>query len=134
MPKQKPTFEIYTYGIYSKWDLSSKDIPRIIKITDQIPAEIDIEFGYILKVKRGKGIKLEFKIEHPPFKDDKGNVRPAFTGEHYVNSNDWEFFLGDTVWEPVQDKTGKWKLITYFNGKVVANKTLYVILPEGFKP
>ncbi|MFB6317041.1 DUF3859 domain-containing protein [Saccharicrinis sp. FJH54] len=126
MPKQKPSFEIYTYGIYSKWDRDSKDIPKIIKITDRIPAEIDIEFGYLLKIKRGKGIRLEFKIEHPPFKDDKGKTRPPFTGEHYVNGNDWEFFLGDTIWEPVSDKIGKWTLSTYYEGKVVAKKTLFI--------
>lgn len=127
MPKQRPIFELYTYGIYSRWDRSSKDIPKILKITDQIPAEVDVEFGYVLKIKQGKGIKLDFEIDHPSFKDEDGRVRPPFTGEHYVNSNDWKFFLGDTIWEPVEDKTGNWTLTTWYNGKVVAQKTLHIV-------
>ena len=126
MPKQNPTFEIYSYGIYSKWDRNSKDIPKVLKITDRIPAEVDIEFGYLLKIKRGKGIRLEFEIDHPPFKDESGNIMPPFRGEHFVNSNNWEFFLGDTIWEPVHDKTGKWILTTFYNGRTVAQKTLHI--------
>jgi len=126
MPKQKPIFEIYSYGIYSRWDRNSKDIPKILKITNKIPAEIDVEFGYLLKIKRGKGIKLEFEIDHPPFKDESGKTAASFRGEHYVNGNDWEFFLGDTIWEPVNDKTGQWTLTTTWEGKTVAQKTLYI--------
>ena len=126
MPKRKPEFEIYTYGIYSKWDRESKDIPKILEITDTIPAQLDIEFGYVLKIRRGKGIKLDFIIDHPPFKDESGNISPPFVGEHYVNSNDWQFFLGDTIWEPIDDKKGKWTLITKYKGQIVAEKSLII--------
>mgnify|MGYP001110013901 CR=1 FL=1 len=129
MAKRKPEFELYSYGIYSQWERESKEIPKLMEITTIIPAQIDIEFGYVLKIKRGKGIKLHFTIEHPPFEDENGKLMPPFTGEHFVNSNDWQFFLGDTIWEPMHNKLGEWRLITEYNGQVVASKTLNIIEP-----
>ncbi len=127
MAKRKPSFELYSYGIYSKWERDSKEIPRLLEITDVIKAEPDLEFGYLLKVKGGKGCKLTFRINHPEIHDKNGKPMLPFEGEHYVNSNDWEFFLGDTIWEPVEDKLGSWELITYFEGKVVAHKVLRMV-------
>lgn len=127
MAKRKPTFEIYSYGIYSQWERDSKEIPTLIEITDTITAELDLEFGYLIKVKGGKGCKLTFTINHPHIHDKEGNPMKPFEGEHYVNTNDWEFFLGDTIWEPVEDKKGAWELITCFEGKVVAHKILRMI-------
>jgi len=111
-----------SYGVYSKWDRSSKKIPKIRKFTTVINAEIDIEFGYVLLIKKGKGETLTFKIEHPPFTDESGKIRPPFTGEQFIRTNDFEFYLGDCVWEPLEDKLGIWELTTYHNGEVVAHK------------
>jgi len=128
MAKRKITWELYSYGIYSRWERSSKELPRLMDITDRIPVQPDIEFGYILKIIGAKGKKLEFCIEHPPFQDANGNPAPPFKGEYFINSNNYEFFLGDTVWEPYEDKAGTWLLSTWMDGKLLAEKklTLYV--------
>ncbi|MGL5620304.1 MAG: DUF3859 domain-containing protein, partial [Tannerellaceae bacterium] len=44
--------------------------------------------------------------------------------------NDWQFFLGDTVWAPIEDKVGTWTLITYLDGKEIARKSFEVYLPN----
>ena len=123
MGKRKPTFKMYSYGEYSKWDRDSKEIPKILDFTTEINAKIGTEFGYVLHVKQAKGETLTFKIDHPPFTDDEGKIRPPFTGQQFIRTNDFEFYLGDCIWEPLGDKLGKWELSTYHNGKVVANKT-----------
>ena len=127
MGKRKVDIELYSFGEYSKWDRNSKELPNLVDVTETIKAEIGTEFGYVLKIKRGKGKKLEFRIIHPPFKDDHGNLMPDFTGEYYINSNDYSFFLGDCIWEPLDDKLGEWRLITYLDGKLIADKTLKLI-------
>ena len=118
---------MWSYGEYSKWDRNSKEVPKILDITTEIKAETGTEFGYVLHIKNGKGEKLTFKIDHPPFNDDEGNLRPPFTGEQFIRTNDFQFYLGDCIWEPMEDKFGKWELTTYYKGKVVANKTFNLI-------
>jgi hypothetical protein len=112
---------MYSYGEYSKWDRDSKEIPKILDFATKIKAEIGTEFGYVLHIKNGKGEKLTFKIDHPPFNDNQGKLRPPFTGEQFIKTNDFEFYLGDCIWEPLKDKLGEWELTTYLNNKVVAN-------------
>ena len=41
--------------------------------------------------------------------------------------NDFRFFLGDTIWEPLEDKKGEWRLITWLDGVKVADKTLVMV-------
>lgn len=123
MAKKKITWELYSYGIYSRWERTSKALPRLLDITDRIPVQPDIEFGYILKITGAKGKKLDFCIDHPPFNDDKGQLAPPFEGEYYINSNNYDFFLGDTVWEPYEDKEGTWTLSTWMDGKLLAEKS-----------
>jgi hypothetical protein len=60
--------------------------------------------------------KITFCIEPPPF-----------AGEFYVKINDFRFFLGDTVWAPVEDKRGAWRLITWLVGDKVADETLNLV-------
>lgn len=126
MANKQIKIEIYTYGEYSKWEKGSKDLPVILNITDRIEAETGTEFGYILRITKGKGQKLSYRIEHPPFCDEHGKPMPDFTGEFYVNSNQYNFYLGDCIWEPADDKFGKWRFITYLGNRIVADKTLYV--------
>lgn len=114
---------MYSYGEYSKWDRESREIPKILNFSTEIKAGIGTEFGYVLHVKQGKSEKITFKIDHPPFKDEDGNVRPPFTGEHYIRTNDYEFYLGDCIWEPLHDKLGRWDITTYYQGKVIAYKS-----------
>ena len=121
MGKRKPIIKMYSYGEYSNWDRDSKEIPKILDFTTNIIGEIGTEFGYFLHIKNGKGEKLTFKIDHPPFNDDEGNLRPPFIGEQFIKTNDFQFYLGDCIWEPLDNKLGKWELTTYYNNKVVAN-------------
>lgn len=130
MAKLKPEFSIVSYGIYTTWDSSSKELPRIKEFTTDIPAEVDIEFGYILNVKKGKGIKLNFIIYHPDVHDKKGNPLEPFTDDIYVSNNDWSFFLGDTIWNPVEDKVGPWRIIIEYQSTIVAEKTFDISTDE----
>jgi len=127
LSKKKFDITLYTYGEYSTWDRESKALPKILNITDTIEADIGTEFGYVLKIKKAKGCKIDFRIIHPPFNDENGEPMDDFTGEVYINSNDYEFFLGDCIWEPLDDKLGSWRLITELEGKVIADKTLYLV-------
>ncbi|WP_346855671.1 DUF3859 domain-containing protein [uncultured Draconibacterium sp.] len=122
MAKKRPTFKMYSYGEYSKWDRESRDIPKILDFNTEIDAKIGTEFGYVLHIKNGKGETIDFKIDHPPFTDDEGKIRPPFTGEQFIRTNDFEFYLGDCIWDPLEDKLGKWELTTFYQGKVVAHK------------
>ncbi|WP_075589738.1 DUF3859 domain-containing protein [Labilibacter marinus] len=126
MAKKKIDSELYSYGIYSRWERGSKDLPKLQKITTEIPCELDVEFGYVVRIKGAKGKRIQFEIYHPAFPDEDGNPAPPFTGEYFVNSNNYEFFLGDTIWEPIHNKKGEWKLTTWLDGKILFQKSLYV--------
>lgn len=129
MKHRKPEIKIYSYGEYSKWDRDSRDIPKILNIATTIKAKIGTEFGYVLQIKKGKGEKITFQIDHPPFKNEAGEIIPPFTGEEFIRTNDYEFFLGDCIWKPLEDKLGKWELTTFYKGKVVAYKILNLVKP-----
>lgn len=123
---KKTIVVLKSFGIYSKWDSDSKEIPQLIKYTDSIPAELEIEFGYILHIQKAKGELIEFIIDHPPFKNNNDKIAPPFEGQQYVQSNDYYFFLGDTLWAPLEDKVGKWRLRSYINKELIADKTLTI--------
>jgi len=127
MSKRKISITVYSYGEYEKWDRQSRAIPKILNITTEIEAEIGTEFGYVLHIKQGKGETLTFKIDHPPFKDETGMIPPPFTGQQFIRTNDFEFYLGDCVWEPLENKLGKWELTTWHNNKIVAQKTFKLV-------
>ena len=114
-------FEIVSYGIYSEWDNHYKELPKIEKFTNDIPVRLGIEFGYIVNIQKAKGLKIKYCIKHPDFFDSKGEIAPDFTGEVMINSNNWFFFLGDTVWEPIEDKVGEWQVICNLNGENIAD-------------
>lgn len=130
MAKKKYSVELYSYGIYETWDRNSKELPKLKEITTEIPVEPNIEFGYVLKIKKAKGKKITFIMHHPPFLDESGEIAPPFEGEHYINSNDWSFFLGDTVWLPYESKVGEWELITKLEGKIIASKKFNLYLEK----
>ena len=127
MAKQKPDVKIESRGLYTPLDKDSKELPKLIRFTDEIPCDPGVEFGYILHIRKGRGLKLTFQIDHPPFSDSSGEIAPPFTGEEYVRSNDWKFFLGDTTWEPVADKAGDWRIRTWLDSDLVADRTLTLV-------
>jgi hypothetical protein len=130
MAKQKPIIKMQTYGIHSHWDAKSKALPKIKQFTTDIPAEIDIEFGFIINIKKARGSKIRYCIDHPGLVDEHGNLRAAFTGEVHVTNNDWDFYLGDTIWAPISGKCGPWKMSIELGNNVIAEKTFNVVDPQ----
>ncbi len=57
MAKRSSIIEMTSYGIYSTWDSKSKQLPKIQEFTVRVPAEVDIEFGFIINIKKAKGQK-----------------------------------------------------------------------------
>jgi hypothetical protein len=127
MAKRKTVFKMVSYGEYEKWDRDSPDIPHILNFTTRINAEPGTEFGYVLHIKQAKNETITFRIDHPPFTDEKGEIVPPFEGEQFIHVNHFQFYLGDCVWEPVEDKLGTWELTTFFKGKVVAHKAFELV-------
>lgn len=130
MAKRKPQFKIESYGTYKEWNRDSSAIPKLVKVTKKVIFHPDVEFGLVLDIKGGKGQQLDFRIIHPPFNDAEGNPMPDFIGEHYINANTWQFFLGDTVWEPYTDKLGLWRFIINAKEKTIVDITLDIIKKE----
>ena len=128
MPKRKPEIRIRSYGIYDHWDSNSKELPRIAEFTTRVRAEIDIEFGMVVNIKGAKNQPLFYCIDHPGIRDAEGNRRAPFDGEVYVRTNDWDFYLGDTVWDPIEDKIGPWRMTLELAGKLIADKTFEVFV------
>ena len=128
MAKLKPSVTLQSYGIYSTWDSSSKALPQIEQFTTDVIAEIDVEFGLIVNIKKAKGEKLHFCIYHPDIPNEEGDVLPPFEGVEYVKDNDWHFYLGDTLWEPIGNKLGPWRMTLTLNSKIIADKTFNVAL------
>ena len=124
----KPRLEVImqSYGLYSPHK-PGKEVPSIQKFTTEIPVALGVEFGYVLRVKKGHGKIIRFQIDHPPFKDESGKKVTSFTGEQHVRGNDFKFFLGDTFWEPLDDKRGNWTLSAWIGNKLVAEKTLSMV-------
>lgn len=127
MAKKRPQVDIYSYGLYDGWERESKELPGLVAMTTEIEAKLDVEFGYILRIRNARNSKITFRIEHPPFKNSSGEIAPPFDGELYVKTNDYRFFLGDTVWSPVEDKRGEWRLMTWLDGQKIADKTLTLV-------
>ncbi len=130
MAKKKAQVEIYSYGEYTNWDRESKNLPKIVNISTLVEVELGTEFGYVLRIKQAKGMRIDFRIIHPPCNDEHGNPIGDLTGSLYVSSNSYEFFLGDCVWAPLHDKLGNWRLITHLDGELVADKTLTLLAKD----
>ena len=131
MGKRKPEIRLRTYGIYTPWDHDSKELPRFQELTTRIPAIVDIEFGFVINIKGAKNQELDFCIDHPGIRDDSGKRRRPFDGTVYVKTNDWDFYLGDTIWEPIADKLGPWRMTLELAGEVIADKTFEVVAKES---
>jgi hypothetical protein len=125
--KPLPSVEIISYGEYSAWDRESKNLPQLVQLTNTVEASIGVEFGMVVEIKQGKGRVLEFVIHHPPFTDGSGDIAPPFEGTYQVKSNPFRFFLGDTIWAPVEDKKGDWTMEVAFDGHLLASKTIRLV-------
>lgn len=123
MAKRKVEVRILSHGLYRQWDSEAKDLPQIVEFTTEFPAVVGIEFGFVANVKGAKNQRLSYCIDHPGILDDQGQRRSPFEGTVYVKTQDWNFYLGDTIWEPLHDKLGSWRMWIALDGKVVAEKT-----------
>jgi hypothetical protein len=126
MPKKKTVIKMQTYGIYSQWDAKSKQLPKVKEFTTDIPAEIDIEFGFVINVKNARGKKAFYCIDHPNIHSKSGEPCKPFTGEVHITNNDWRFYLGDTIWAPINDKCGSWHMTIELDNVLIADKTFIV--------
>ncbi|MCH1921351.1 DUF3859 domain-containing protein [Shewanella sp. A3A] len=126
MSKLKPDVTVLQSGIFSKWDEDSKELPKFLQATVHIPAELDIEFGFVARIRKAKNQLMRYCIYHPDITDDEGEVMAPFDGEVYVESNDWKFFLGDTIWAPLANKVGRWRMTLEIRGQVVAEQSFKV--------
>ena len=124
--KPLPKTEIISYGRYTKWDRESRELPELVDLTTEVKAEIGVEFGIIVEIFQAKGRFLDFIIDHPPFKDDSGQISPPFEGFYQIKNNPYAFFLGDTIWEPIDDKRGPWTMTVLMDGKELASKTIFL--------
>ncbi|WP_394151416.1 DUF3859 domain-containing protein [Vibrio maritimus] len=131
MAKRSPVIEMTSYGIYSTWDSGSKDLPKIQDFTTIVPADEQIEFGFIVNIKKAKGEKVRYCIYHPGVLSKKGQVLAPFDGEEHVGSNDWDFYLGDTIQllhpvDGLESNLGEWHMVIEMQGKVIAEKKFKV--------
>lgn len=122
---------MYSYGTYRGWDSTTKDLPKVAEFTTRVQAEVDVEFGFVVSIKGAKNQKLAYCIEHPGILDSEGNRRAPFDGTVYVKTNDWKFYLGDTIWEPIADKLGDWRLTLELGGEVIADKTFHLYTDDS---
>lgn len=130
MAKRKVEIKLQSFGIYTRWQSKSKELPKVTEFTTDVPAIVDIEFGFIVQIKGAKNQQLDYCIYHPDILDSDGKVRQPFDGSVYVKSNDWKFYLGDTIWEPISDKLGDWRMTVELDGAIIAEKTFNVTQPE----
>lgn len=117
-----------SYGIYTLLDKSSEELPQILEFTRKIPVSESIEFGVILKIKGHRGGVIDFTIEHPRWIEN-GKVMPDFRAQLPIKSNDFRAFLGDTFWQPLENKVGKWTIRARFEGKQFLNESFEMYLP-----
>src|SRR5690606_14000757 len=129
MAKKKVETRLMSRGIYTKWNAESKELPRLVKITNEIPGELDVEFGYILNIKKAKNKKLQYCNYHPQIPHADGNPMSPFAVEEYIKQNDWSFFIGDTIWGPVDNKKGPWRITLTIEGVLVADETFNLVYP-----
>ncbi|MCL9781980.1 DUF3859 domain-containing protein [Vibrio sp. S4M6] len=131
MAKRSPNVEILSYGIYSTWDSKSKELPKIQEFTLTVPANEDIEFGFVVNIKKAKGQRIYYCINHPGVVGKKGQVLSPFDGEEHINSNNWDFYLGDTIQllhpDGLESNFGEWHMSIQLNGKVIAEKKFNVV-------
>jgi hypothetical protein len=111
MAKSKPVFKIKSFGIYNQWNAKEKKLPEIQEFTTNIKASLDVEFGFIINIKKAKCEK-----------------------EVYITNNDWDFYLGDTIWLPIENKLGLWRMTIELKGDVIAEKkfSLCEDLPSAY--
>lgn len=135
MAKRSAVVDIVSYGVYDAWDSRSKELPKIQQFTTLIAAEPEVEFGFIVNIKKAKGQRLRYCIDHPGIINKKGQILAPFDGEVHVGSNDWQFYLGDTIQllhpiDGLDSNLGEWRMMMEIDGRIVAEKTFKVVAKD----
>lgn len=130
MAKHKFQAKVVAVGVFDGWDASSKKLPKIKAYTKHLVAEEGAEFGLIINIKRAKNSQIHWQIDHPNVCDEQGDIRPPFEGSEYIKSNDWDFYLGDSIWLPLDDKGGDWRMTIELDGQLIADETFDVEVDE----
>ena len=119
--------ELISYGLYAKWSNSCDELPRFLKYSDKIPARIEAEFGFTLLITNGKGKNVDYIVKHPKISDENGNIEPPFLGSVPIRKSPFTVYLGETLWEPLEEKIGTWEIIAKIDGQVMAKKKFLII-------
>lgn len=130
MARKRPVVQEVSHGLYERFDPKTKGMPKLLSFGTAVPPQAGQEFGYVLKIKHGRGMRIDFEIAHPRIPGDDGEPMPPFRGEQFVRTNDFDFFLGDALWEPLEHMFGEWTLTTRLDGKIVAQRTFEVLPPK----
>lgn len=134
MAKSKHEVKIVSYGIYDDWVSTAKELPNIKHFCKEIPARLNIEFGMVVNFKSAKGKSIEWCIDHPQIPGDDGETLAPFQGSMRIKSADWNFFLGDTIWAPPENKIGTWHLWIKLDDQMVAEKKFQVVAEDWSHP
>ncbi len=131
MKKSRKKFEvtIESYGLYTQWKNNSRELPKIVEFTNVISAYPGNEFGMILRIRKGKGVKLSYYIRHPVEKSYSSTPENDFSGVHIIRSNDYKFFVGDCIDQPVKNKIGEWVIGVCSEGVLLAEKAFNIVIP-----
>ncbi len=130
MPRKTPDIKLISRGLYTPFHRAGEDLPRLIEATRSVPASLDSEFGCIIEVRGGRGLTLAFTIEHPSFVDEKGETVPTFEGEFFIDANEYRMFVGDTLWEPLADKVGRWTIRVFIEKQAVIEEWFDVVMED----
>jgi hypothetical protein len=124
--KPLPKVDIISFGRYTGWNKEDKELPVLDLLTDRIEGEVDVEFGIIVEIRKGKGRYIQYQIEHPPFQNGSGQVVPVFSGEYQIRTNPARFFLGETIEAPLEDRKGEWIFKIMMDDRLLAEKKLRI--------
>lgn len=116
-----------SYGLYAKWSNRCKELPKFLKFTDSVPLRVESEFGFVLHIKGAKGMAVEYVVEHPKIVGEDGKLMPTFVGEIPIRDNESRVYVGDTLWEPLSDKKGVWRVVAKIEGTVYGDKRFTVV-------
>ena len=126
--KKKPIItKLISYGLYAKWSNSCDELPKFLKHTTTIPGRIESEFGFMLEIKNGRGKNVDYVVKHPRFTDQNNNVEPIFTGTIPIRKSPFTVYIGETLWEPIDDKIGSWELTAKIDGKVIHREKFNIV-------
>lgn len=135
MARKRPDVKELSYGLYERFDADARELPKLDRFTTVVPLRAGQEFGYVLKILHGRGLRIDFEIDHPRVPGADGAVMEPFRGEEFVRTSDFDFFLGDALWEPEGEPlaamVGEWTLTTRLDGKRVARRTFEVLDDAG---